>query len=166
MHCPDCDHDNISGDDQCANCGLDLAGLDVRAWGVNPRDPVLTRSLAELPLKEPLLLGPEATVAEAIDLLAERHEGCVFVVEGTKLVGVFTERDVVLRVAAGGRDPGSVAIGEVMTPRPFALRRDDELAFALHRMGFDGYRHIPVLEHDVVVGFLSMRTVLHALVDA
>ena len=131
MLCPDCAHDNIPGTDLCENCGLDLAGLDVRAWGVSPGDPLLSRKLSDLSLKEPLVLGPQATVAEAIELMAEHHEGCVFVVdEHQKLVGVVTERDVALRVAARGRHPQKLPLHEVMTPRPTKLRGSDRLAFA------------------------------------
>lgn len=166
MRCPSCDHDNIPGDDLCADCGLDLAGLDVQAWGVTPQDPLLTMPLAELPLKEPLILGPEASVTEAIRLMKERHEGCVFILEEERLLGVFSERDVCTRVATPGRDPEKTRLDEVMTPSPLALEKTDALAWALHRMGVDGYRHIPVLEEKRLVGFLSMRTVLKVLAEA
>lgn len=161
MRCPGCYHDNIPGADLCDSCGFDLAGLDVRAWGAQPRDPILTQPLSSLPLKEPLMLPPEASVAEAINLMNERREGCVFAIEGNaKPVGVFTERDVALRVVSRSRDPEKTALSDVMTPQPFVLHRDDALAFALHRMGVDGYRHIPIVEKGSMVGFLSMRTLL------
>lgn len=166
MRCPACDHDNIPGDDLCAGCGLDLVGLDVQSWGVAPQDPFLTMPLAELPLKDPLILGPEASVTEAIHLMKEHHEGCVFVLEDERLVGVFSERDVCTRVAAPGRDPEKTGLNEVMTPSPLALQKTDALAWALHRMGVDGYRHIPVLEENKLIGFLSMRTVLKVLAEA
>lgn len=166
MRCPACDHDNIPGNDLCAGCGLDLVGLDVQAWGVTPRDPLLTLPLAELPLKEPLILGTEASVTDAIRLMKDRHEGCVFILEEDRLVGVFSERDVCTRVAAPGRDPEKTHLREVMTPNPLALEKADVLAWALHRMGVDGYRHIPVLEHEQLIGFLSMRTVLKVLAEA
>lgn len=164
MRCPACDHDNIPGDDLCADCGLDLAGLDVAAWGVNPEDPILVTELGSLPLKSPIRLKPDATVGQAVDLMRDRHEGCVFVEDDQgQLTGVFSERDVAARVAARGRNPEQTILADVMTRRPVTLQRQDILAWALHRMGVDGHRHLPVLDDGRLVGYLSMRTVLHAL---
>ena len=64
MLCPSCDHDNIAGADLCASCGMDLAGLDVQAWGVDPKDPLLTRTLEDVPLKEPIVCAGDASVIE------------------------------------------------------------------------------------------------------
>ncbi len=167
MLCPACDHDNIAGDDLCANCGLDLAGLDVHAWGVDPQDPLLNRPLGELALKQPLTVGPGTSVAEALRQLDAAGEGCVFVVDDEgRPAGVMTERDVVARVVQRGRDPERSFVEDVMTPRPFALDRNDPLAWALHRMGVDGYRHLPVLDGGKLSGFLSVRAVLQTLLEA
>ncbi len=167
MLCPACEHDNIPGEDLCANCGMDLAGLDAGAWDLDPDDPALALPLGDLQLKEPLVLGPRATVTEAIDLMKERHEGCVFIEDGASgLVGVLTEHDVTARVAAPGRDPTQTRLEEVMTLQPVALQKDDPLAWALHRMGVDGYRHLPVLDQGKLVGFLSVRAVLRSLFEA
>ncbi len=167
MRCPACDHENIPGEDLCAECGMDLAGLDVQAWGVDPEDPLLATPLADLPLKKPLILGPNSTVAEAVSLMREHKEGCVFIEnEGAELIGVFTERDVAVRVASRGRDPQQTRLKEVMTTGPVVLQRDDPVSWALHRMGIDGFRHIPVLDGDRLHGFLSSRTVLKLLLDS
>ena len=167
MRCPGCEHENIPGDDLCTECGMDLAGLDVQVWGVDPADPLLATPLAELPLKKPLVLGSGSTVSEAVNLMRERHEGCVFVEqEGEGLIGVFTERDVAVRVAARGRDPEQTRLQDVMTADPVVLQRDDPVSWALHRMGIDGFRHVPVLDGDRLHGFLSSRTVLKLLLDS
>lgn len=163
MNCPSCEHDNIPGEDLCEHCGLDLAGLDVAAWGVDPEDPVLKRPLGELKLKQPLTVGFDATAAVAIERMRTRREGCIFVVDATgALVGVVTERDVCARLVARHRDPTQTPVLELMTPRPVTLRSGDPLAWALHRMGVDGHRHLPVLDDRELVGFLSIRTVLEA----
>ena len=67
MRCPACDHDNIPGVDLCAGCGLDLAGLDVEAWGVDPDDPLLVAPLSGLPLKTPIVFAPGDTAAAAVE---------------------------------------------------------------------------------------------------
>ena len=165
MRCPSCAYDNIQGDDFCAHCGMDLAGLDIKAWGVGTDDPLLNLPISSLPLKEAIAVGPTATVAEAIRLMTERHEGCAFVTdEANRLIGVLTERDVVSRVAGRRRRPKDITVGEVMTEAPFSLHRDDVMAFALNRMGVDGFRHIAIVDEDGrLEGFFSARTVLKAL---
>ena len=75
MQCPACDHENIPGEDLCANCGMDLAGLDVQVWGVDPADPLLATQLTELQLKKPLVLGSGSSVAEAVGLMQKHREG-------------------------------------------------------------------------------------------
>ena len=164
MLCPACEFDNIPGTDLCDNCGLDLAGLDVGTWGVDPEDPVLSREISSVSLKQPIVLACNDTVAAAVGAMCESGEGCVFVEDAEGLVtGVFTERDLVLRVLARGRDAGRVALSEVMTPSPVPLRSSDPFAWALHRMGVDGHRHIPIVEGRRIVGMLSVRSVLKEL---
>jgi len=167
MRCPACDHENLPGADLCANCMLDLAGLDVAHWDVDPRDPLLLTPLGRLPLKRALELRAEDTVAAAIRRMGEAHEGCVFVLDDSaRVIGVVTERDVVSRVAARGRDPQRTRLDEVMTWDPVTLQSSDPLAWALHRMGVDGYRHLAVVEEGRLVGFLSVRAVLRTLAGA
>jgi CBS domain-containing protein len=167
VRCPACDADNIPGEDLCQGCGMDLAGLDVAAWDLDPRDPLLARPLAELPLKDPIVLAPDASVSEAIEAMRRRGEGCVFVVDAEgRLAGIVTEHDVTARVAVPARDPERTRLDKIMTAGPVALQRSDPLAWALHRMGVDGYRHVPVLDAGRLIGFLSIRTVLRALHEA
>ena len=164
MLCPGCEHENIAGEDLCSNCGLDLAGLDVGSWGVDPNDPMLSRTLNRIVLKEPLTVSPGTTVAEAISLMKARHEGCVFVTdEAGRLAGLLTERHVVVNVVAPRKDPAETTVGDVMSRDPVTLERSDPLAWALHRMGVDGMRHVAVMEGTRLVGFLSLRTVLDVL---
>ena len=167
MICPACSTDNIAGVDLCESCGMDLAGLDVTAWGVDPEDPLLAEPLSNLELKRAICLRPDGTVADAITQMREAREGCVFITDGEgALCGVFTERDVAVRVIARGLAPESTELSAVMTPGPVALRREDPFAWALHRMGIDGYRHLPIVERDQLVGFLSIRSVLEHLTGA
>ncbi|ANM32341.1 hypothetical protein ABI59_18355 [Acidobacteria bacterium Mor1] len=106
----------------------------------------------------------DATVADAVRLMQERSEGCVFVMDGERLAGVLTERDVT-RVISRGLDPTRTKLDRAMTPEPMRLREEDPLAWALHRMGVDGYRHIPVTREGGLRGVLSARSVLRRLLD-
>jgi len=167
VRCPTCDADNIPGEDLCQNCSMDLAGLDVTAWGLDPKDPLLARPLSDVPLKEPILLSGSSSVTEAIELMRARGAGCVFVTDEQDLLsGIVTEHDVTMRVAAPGRDPSRTRLETVMTPNPVTLQKKDPLAWALHRMGVDGYRHLPVFDGQKLVGFLSIRAVLRVLQEA
>ena len=146
MRCPACDHDNIPGDDLCAGCGLDLAGLDVQAWGVTPQDPLLTMPLDDLPLKDPLALGVDDSVTDAIRLMKDRHEGCVFILEEEQLVGVVTDRDIALRALAEARDPETTPVLEIATTPAVSLREELPLSQASDRMRTHGLRRVPVID--------------------
>ena len=162
MNCPGCGCDNIQGMFACEECGMDLAGLDIPGGGPMEglhrhimRDPI--RRLA--PLK-PLIATPATTIWECIRIMREGRHGSVLVVErsaGEHLVGIFTERDVLNRVAGRRLDLERVPVSRVMTRDPKTLREDDTLAFALHRMAVGSYRHIPILSDGRPPAFISVR---------
>jgi len=103
---------------------------------------------------------PHASVADAARLMQASGVGAVLVVEGERLVGIFTERDAVYRVLAAGRDPAATPLREVMTRDPITVAPDDEFGYALALMHEHGFRHAPVIEHGRPIGVVSAR---HAL---
>lgn len=107
-----------------------------------------------------LTAPPDITVSEAAKLMAERKVGAVMVVEGQSLVGLFTERDIVLRVIARDRDPGTTRLAEVMTTAPKTIGPDKSFGFALLMMHENGFRHVPVVENGKVIGIVSVRNAL------
>ena len=126
---------------------------------------VLTRPLAVLPPNAPVLIEAPAPVLEAVHLMRDRHAGCVLVVRGGKLKGIFTDRDVVSRVVAAGIDPAKTAVRRVMTPTPETLRPTDSIAFALNLMSLGGYRHIPLVDKSgAPVGTVSVKDIVGYLV--
>ena len=78
---------------------------------------------------------------------------CVLVLDGERLVGIFTDRDAVLKVA--GRSLDGIAVGDVMTPDPVVLRHDDPIAVAIHKMAVGGFRHIPIVEDGRPTGVVT-----------
>jgi signal-transduction protein with cAMP-binding, CBS, and nucleotidyltransferase domain len=106
-------------------------------------EEVLKRPLAVVPPGEAVLIESPAPVLEAVQLMSDRHTGCVLVVRAGKLKGIFTDRDVVARVVAAGIDPAKTAVRRVMTPNPETLRPTDSIAFALNRMSLGGYGTVP-----------------------
>ncbi len=89
--------------------------------------------------------------------MSENHIGALLVMDEGRLVGIFTERDVLNRVLVEGRDPDSTPLSEVMTRDLVTLGPQSEATQALHLMGEVGFRHLPVVENDKVYGIISLR---------
>jgi len=87
-----------------------------------------------------------ATVRQAIEAMQRARTGCLLILDQGHLVGIFTERDVLYKVAAQDVDIDHVLVGTLMTPKPESLHVDDELVYALNQMSLGGYRHIPLLD--------------------
>ncbi len=107
---------------------------------------------------------PDATVREAIARMMVEGVGAVAVCEGTRLVGIFTERDV-LRLAAEQGDFRDDRVADVMTRRPVTTTPDVLIADAARLMGERRIRHLPVVERDDLLGMIGIRDVLMALVE-
>ena len=92
--------------------------------------------------------------------MASRNCGAVLVIDNQKLVGIFTERDAVFRVIAKGHDAAQVLIHEVMTPSPATLAPGRSYGHALFLMHEKGFRHVPVVDNDRVVGIIAARNAM------
>jgi CBS domain-containing protein len=111
--------------------------------------------------REPYSMKASATVQEAAEFMASRNVGAVCVVDDSgKLLGVFSERDVLRRVVVQQRHPGSVMVGEVTSELRAVIRCDETPHQALERMEMIGTRHLPVVEGERWVGMLSMRDLM------
>ena len=110
--------------------------------------------------KKMLIAPPETSVRDAARLMARKKAGAVMVVEGKRLVGIFTERDAVFRVMARGRDAQMTRLADVMTPAPRTLGPDEPYGHALLVMHENGFRHIPVVDKGVPIGIVSSRQAL------
>ena len=111
-------------------------------------------------------LSPDASVAEAADLMAERRIGAVLVVEQGRLVGIVTERDLVYRVLAKRVEPDGTALKEVMTAKVDTVTPDDSAFDALEKMQKGHYRHLPVLRDGDLFGIISIRDLYEAVSEA
>lgn len=107
---------------------------------------------------------PTEAVSAAIERMVAEDVGSVAVVEGTRLVGIFTERDV-LRLAADGAQFDELDVEEVMTRRLVTVTPGDDIVAAAHLMAERRIRHLPVLEGDNVLGIVGVRDVLGALTE-
>ena len=107
---------------------------------------------------------PDERVEVAIARMLEENVGSVAVCEGPRLVGVFTERDV-LRLAGQGRDFHDLKVGDVMTRSPVTVTPDVGVADAARLMSERKIRHLPVVEGDNLHGVVGMRDVMGALIE-
>lgn len=122
------------------------------------------RSIASLIAgRQVVVQPPSATVRQAVLVMTEQGIGAVPVVEGRHLIGIFTERDVLTRVLAVGRDVDRTSLEEVMTRRPETVSVDCSIREALEVMTEGGFRHLPVMADATVVGVISIRNVAAGL---
>jgi len=111
--------------------------------------------------REPYSTRDSATVQEAAEFMAARNIGAVCVLDGSgKLLGVFSERDVLNRIVVPGRDPNAVRVGDVTSELRAVIRCDETPHQALERMERIGTRHLPVVDGERWVGMLSIRDLL------
>ena len=111
--------------------------------------------------REPYSLRESASVLDAAEFMAQRRIGAVCVLdEAGKLIGVFSERDLLNRVVVPKHDPAAMKLGEVTSPLRAVIRCDETPQQALKRMEEIGSRHLPVLDGEQWVGMLSMRDLL------
>jgi CBS domain-containing protein len=119
--------------------------------------------VADLMAADVLAVDAGADLVAAVRSMDDRRVGAVLVVDGERLVGVFTERDV-LRAVARGLEPGAT-VGAWMTAGPETIEPDETAEHAAVLMIHGGFRHLPVVESGKVIGILSIRDLMRAVLD-
>ncbi len=116
------------------------------------------RNIGDLVKGQELLTAPAATpVSEAARWMQGRRVGAILVVDGDRLVGIFTERDALFRVVAEKRDPATTLLSDVMTANPTTISPRDSFPTALQIMHAGRFRHVPVVEDGKPIGIVSSR---------
>jgi CBS domain-containing protein len=113
--------------------------------------------------RPPLSLSPSAPLGEAIRIMREHRIGCVLVVEGGRLVGIITERDLLLKLDS----PDTTRpVSSLMTPDPEALTPDDPIVWALNKMSVGGFRHVPLVDAARrPVGIISVKDIVDYIAE-
>ena len=133
-----------------------------------------TEQLLPFPTAEELLarktagvvaVAPHVTVLTALQRMADRHLGFLVVLDAGRLVGVLSERDCARRVVLGQLSPGVTAVREIMTRRVHTVAAQSRLCECIKLMHEHTVRHLPVVERDEVVGVLSLRDLMSALIE-
>jgi CBS domain-containing protein len=161
MICPVCRFGNFPGDDTCANCGADLWNADTPQSVTSFRGKLLGMHLDDLGAPAPTVVDAGMAVDDTLATMRRDGVDCVLVTDRGVLVGIFTDRDAILKLA--GRATAGRTMADVMTHDPVVLRSGDPVAVAIHKMAVGGFRHVPIVNDGVPVGVVSARDVFRHL---
>jgi len=109
-------------------------------------------------------VGPDNSVTECVRVMSAYRIGALMVLDGERLIGIFTERDALNRVLAAGLDPVSTRVSSVMTPDPFCISPGTTVAEAMELVTQRRFRHLPVVEDGKVLAVVSSGDLTHWLV--
>ena len=163
MLCPYCNHENLEGADQCESCQMDLQPLTLPEAQTRLEDRLMNQHVARLEAKSAIMVSPKATIREAIETMVENEIGCVLVHDGNGVVGILSERDLLLRVGLGVGASENQPVSSVMTRDPLTLDGEAPLAFALNYMTLHDFRHLPLTRDGELAGIISLRDFLGLL---
>jgi CBS domain-containing protein len=117
------------------------------------------KSISEVMTRDVRATEPSATIADAAKTMASEDIGPIPVVEGGRIVGIVTDRDIVVRVIAAGKDPNSTTVGEIASSDVVTVAPDDDIDDALTMMAQNQVRRLPVVEGDRLVGIVAQADV-------
>ena len=162
MNCPSCGHENIDGSDRCENCLAPFRQLDIpsadAAEGL--ARSVMEDNLSRLEVDHSISVAPGTPALEVAQLISSSNTGCALVIDQGKLVGIFTEHDVLKRMAGVDGKLDGMTVKELMSPNPETLYERDSVAEALNKMSLGRYRHIPFVKSDGAYAVCSIKSVL------
>jgi CBS domain-containing protein len=152
----------ISDDPYFSPADRNSGGFDATAL----REP-----LSVLPTNAPICFKGSDAVSEAMRAMQREHRGCVLITEDgtprTRLIGIFTERNILMSIIDRGRNPANLPLEEVMVKDPESLGADASVAWVLNKMSVGGFRHVPVVDDEGrPVILVSVRDVVEYLVQA
>jgi len=148
MICPACHTDNIDGVDTCESCGQDLRNLDLPSAESEFEEHLMHDPLGVVGARVAPGVNPRDPVHLAIHLMQRRGVECVLVWENNEVVGILTERDILMKAAGEKVDLNAIPVSEIMTRDPVICRDRDTLAVGLRKMSVGGFRHLPLLMND------------------
>ena len=161
MICPICNFDNLPGSETCRHCQHDLTQLDRPVAQDRVERSLMEDLVAALKPQRAMTLPTTATVRQAIQTMLSCNIGALLIVDaGGRLLGIFSERDLLVKVAGIHDDFANLPVEQFMTPQPETVTDEDTLAFVLHKMDCGGYRHVPVLESGRPIAMISVRDML------
>jgi signal-transduction protein with cAMP-binding, CBS, and nucleotidyltransferase domain len=128
---------------------------------------ILTDTISSLRLGPAIHLPAQSTLQEVVEIMQREHIGCMLLTDsGGRLCGIFTERDLLNKVAGRRLDWSKEQVGSYMTRDPESLRPDDRIVWALNLMSMGGYRHVPLTDlAGRPAGVVSIKDIVEFIVD-
>ena len=163
--CPYCQAENIEGADECCDCNQPLTEMSIRVPATSVEADLLRDRIERLWPKTPSTVPPDMPVGQVLKKMVNETIGCVMIVDGGQLVGIFSERDALMKLNVDAAKSFNKPISQFMTQRPVTLETSDKIAFALQKMNVGGYRHLPVLFNGKLAGVISIRDILRYLTE-
>jgi len=158
MECPLCGHDNLQGVDACEECHSPLVEEEgATSYGI------LNHPISKVNLRTPVIVTPDTTTKEVVRLMKEKNTGCTLIVDKGEVIGIFTERDILRRLAKPEIDLNEFEIKNMMTPSPEVLNEDQTVCNALNKMAMGNYRHVPIKRSNGEFSTFSVRDALRYL---
>src|SRR6478672_9922261 len=132
MNCPSCGHENIDGIDRCENCLAPFRQLDIPSIEASESfaQSVMEDNLGRLEYEPPVCVAPNTLASDVARQMKDANTGCALVIDGGKLVGIFTEHDVLLRLTSATATAGTRTTATGTAGVPSANERDARTAFA------------------------------------
>ncbi len=165
--CPSCGFHNIEGTDRCEEC---LHSLMQRDLPYPRKDDNFQRVMMTAPVlelltgRDLLVASPQDSVEKIVKILTTKNKSCVLIYDKKKLVGIVSERKLLMEAAGKDKDLSKMKARDIMTPDPECIQADAPIAYAVNKMSLGGFRHVPVLAADgTPVSILSSKDVLHYL---
>ena len=163
--CPYCQAENIEGADECVECNESLFDLSIRVPASSVEADLLRDRIERLWPKSPSTVAPNTPVGQVLQKMVDERIGCVMIADSGKLVGIFSERDALMKLNTDASKYFTRPISQFMTREPVTLETNDKIAFALHKMNIGGYRHVPILFNGKLAGVISIRDILRYLTE-
>ena len=164
--CPFCNAENIEGVDACDQCGASLSDMHLPEPATAVERSLLSDRISVLDPKRALTVDPATPVRDVIKTLVDNRIGCLVVEEDGHAVGIFSERDALLKLNTDAAELGDRPVSEFMTQNPQSLEGNAKIAFAVQRMDLGGYRHIPIVDQENDLdGIISVRDILRYLTE-
>jgi len=126
----------------------------------------LTDNISSIDIKKAILKNENASLQSVIESMQLSHSSCILIINNNKIIGIFTERDVITKVVGKDVNLGNEEICNYMTNKPEILYSDDSIAFALNKMIDGGFRHIPIVHtKSKEIFVISMQDIINSIGD-
>ena len=125
----------------------------------------LVQHLLDAKGREVISIEPEATVRDAIKLMAEKGIGCLVVMTGDEMKGILSERDYARKVILKGRASDTTSVADIMTAKVTTTSPEATVDSCMQMMTDVKCRHLPVIENDIVVAMISIGDIVQAIIE-